>query len=121
MNRRQRRNAYKQLGVLKNKSRRSHTDPVKKAISNQLRQEGLTKHAQLLEEMYRKESEKIEHALAEYKKKLEAEGWNAKEIELLSEAWQIRAVKDKETYQQDKKTIKSLTKEAEKLSEKRNK
>ena len=39
-------------------------------------------------------------------------GYNAKEMEMLEEAWALSIVKDKETYREDKKKIKALHKEA---------
>ncbi len=113
MNRQQRRNAYKSMGILKNKSSRQFNDPTRKEISKRLSEEGKSKHLNFTENQDRINSEKLEHKLAEYKKQLKIEGWNEEEIKLLEEAWSIRAVKNKETYQQDKKAIKELIKKAE--------
>ena len=57
------------------------------------------------------------------KAKLEwaSQGWDAKEIELLEEAWALTTVKDKETYREDKKKAKSLRKEANTLRASRTK
>ena len=121
MNRQQRRRAYKSMGILKNKSSRSFNDPVRKAISKQLSQEGKAKHRKMVEENERKWREEMEHRNAEYKKQLEKDGWNAKEIEQLSEAWGLRMVKDKDNYQADKKEIKRLIKEANESKAKRSK
>ena len=57
------------------------------------------------------------------KAKLEwaSQGWDAKEIELLEEAWALTTVKDKETYREDKKEAKSLRKEANTLRASRTK
>jgi hypothetical protein len=109
------------MGILKNKNSRNFNDPTRIAISTQLSKEGKTKHNRMLDEMDRKRGEELEHRLAKYKKGLETEGWNEKEIELLTEAWSIRAVKDKSTYREDKKTIKRLIKEANELKAKRSK
>lgn len=121
MNRQQRRRAYKSMGILKNKSSRSYNDPVRKAISKQLSQEGKTKHLRMVEENERKWREEVENKNAEYKKQLEKNGWNAKEIEMLSEAWALRIIKDKDNYRADKKEIKRLIKEANESKAKRSK
>jgi hypothetical protein len=119
MNRQQRRNAYKSMGILKNKSSRQFNDPVRNQITEQLSREGKEKHKAMVEANERKYHEEMEHKLAEYKKNLEVTGWEGKEIEKLAEAWMLRAVKDKDNYQQDKKDAKRLTKEAEALKAKR--
>lgn len=119
MNRRQRRNAYRSMGIFKNKSSRSYTDPTRRQITEQLSREGKEKHRAMVEANEKKYHEEMEHKLAEYKKNLEVAGWEGKEIEKLAEAWMLRAVKDKENYQQDKKDAKRLTKEAEALKAKR--
>ena len=121
MNRQQRRNAYKSMGILKNKSSRQFNDPVRNQITGQLSKEGKEKHKAMVEANEKKYHEEMEHKLAEYKKTLEVAGWEGKEIEKLAEAWMLRAVKDKENYQQDKKDAKRLTKEAEALKAKRTK
>ena len=121
MNRQQRRNAYKSMGILKNKSSRQFNDPVRNQITEQLSREGKEKHKAMVEANERKYHEEMEHKLAEYKKNLEVTGWEGKEIEKLAEAWMLRAVKDKDNYQQDKKDAKRLTKEAEALKAKRTK
>jgi len=119
MNRRQKRNAYRSMGILKNKSSRSFADPTRRQITEQLSREGKEKHKAMVEANERKYHEEMEHKLAEYKKNLEVTGWEGKEIEKLAEAWMLRAVKDKDNYQQDKKDAKRLTKEAEALKVKR--
>ena len=119
MNRQQRRNAYKSMGILKNKSSRQFNDPVRNQITEQLSREGKEKHRAMVEANERQYHEDMEHKLAEYKKTLEVTGWEGKEIEKLAEAWMLKAVKDKENYQQDKKDAKRLTKEAEALKAKR--
>tara|TARA_Y100000385_G_C13001983_1_gene597680 strand:- start:355 stop:720 length:366 start_codon:yes stop_codon:yes gene_type:complete len=121
MNRQQRRNAYKSMGILKNKSSRQFNDPTRRQITEQLSREGAQKHKAMVEANERKLHEEMEHRLAEYKKTLEVAGWKDKEIEKLAEAWMLRAVKDKDNYQQDKKDAKRLTKEAEALKAKRTK
>jgi hypothetical protein len=107
------------MGILKNKSSRQFNDPTRKQITQQLSKEGAEKHKAMVEENERLWREGIEHKNAEYKKQLETEGWEGKEIELLSEAWSLRMIKDKENYQQDKKDAKRLIKEAEALRAKR--
>jgi len=119
MNRQQRRRAYRSMGILKNKSSRPYADPTRLAISKQLSEEGKAKHKALIEENERKNSEKLEHKYAEYKKQLWEDGWRGEEITFLLEAWSIRSVKDKENYQQDKKKYKNLTKKAERKRTKR--
>lgn len=121
MNRQQRRRAYRSMGILKNKSSRPYADPTRRQISKQLSSEGKNKHKAMVEENERLWREAMENKNAEYKKHLEATGWKGKEIELLSEAWSLRMIKDKENYQQDKKDAKRLTKEAEALRAKRTK
>lgn len=40
------------------------------------------------------------------------QGYNQKEIDMLEEAWSLSVIKDKETYQADKKKRRALQKEA---------
>ena len=64
--------------------------------------------------------EKTNHALLEAKlESLKAtwteQGYNAKEISLLEEAWSITVIKDKENYRADKKKARALNREARAL------
>ena len=66
----------------------------------------------MIEQMEKERYERLEHASAEYEKKCKKEGYNQEEIDMLLEAYALELVKDKETWQEDKKRRKQLRKDA---------
>ena len=112
MNRRERRRAFKQMGVLKKKNELNWFHPDRVALRENNRKTGEQKHRQMLEEMEKAQYERMEHAAAEYIKKCKKEGYEGEELEWLEEAYALDVVRNKDTWQEDKKTRKRLRKQA---------
>ena len=116
-NRRERRAAMKHAGILKQKRHLPYKEWL--SLTKEISQRGNDIHQQNLEERDKKISEYLEdkesNAIGFWKE----DGYNDKEIKMLREAWAIYAVKDKETWHQDKRTARKLMKEAADLRNKR--
>ena len=112
MNRQERRRAYKNMGILKAMSQLAWNHPDRVEFRRRNREQGEAKHNAMLEELEKERYERLEHAAAEYEKKLKAEGYNQEEVDMLLEAYALECVKDKETWQADKKRRKELKRAA---------
>ncbi len=112
MNRQERRRAYRQMGIIKTMSKLPWNHPQRVEFRRRNREQGEAKHKATWEAIEKERYERMEHAGAEYMKKCKAEGYEGKELELLEEAFALELVRDKETWQEDKKTRKRLKKEA---------
>ena len=116
-NRRERRAAMKHAGILKQKRHLPYKEWC--SLTKEISQRGNDIHQQNLEERDKKLVEYLEdkesNAIGFWKE----DGYNDKEIKMLREAWAIYAVKDKETWHQDKRTARKLMKEATDLRNKR--
>ena len=116
-NRRERRAAMKHAGILKQKRHLPYKEWL--SLTKEISQRGNDIHQQNLEERDKKIGEYLEdkesNAIGFWKE----DGYNDKEIKMLREAWAIYAVKDKETWHQDKRTARKLMKEAADLRNKR--
>lgn len=119
MNRQERRRAYKQMGIMKTMAKLPWNHPQKSEFRRKNREQGEAKHAAMLEEMEKERYERLEHANAEYLKKCKEEGYEGKELEMLEEAYSLFLVRNKDTWQEDKKTRKKLVKMAKESKEKR--
>lgn len=119
MNRQERRRAYKQMGILKRMNQLPWNHPDRAEFRRRNREQGQAKHRAMLDEMEKERYERLEHANAEYLKKCKEEGYEGKELELLEEAYSLLLVRNKDTWQEDKKTRKRLIKEAKESKEKR--
>ena len=120
-NRRQRRAMLKQQGVLKYLNRLPYFHETRNNFRANNIATGKQIHQNFVDKMEKANEERLEGILKNKKIEWNAQGWNSKEIELLEEAWALGAIKDKETYREDKKKAKSLRKEAEALRASRTK
>ena len=77
-----------------------HLDRIEQANAERLER--------ILEGYTNEEGEKVSGLKDNWK----AQGYNQKEIDMLEEAWSLSVIKDKETYQADKKKRRALQKEA---------
>lgn len=111
-NRRQRRYMMKQNGMLRYLSKLSFFHPTKAAIRQQNMENGRKIQEARLDAVEKANHERLEAALNNMKETWANQGYNETEIAQLEEAWAMTAVKDKETYQQDKKESRRLMKEA---------
>lgn len=108
MNRQERRRAYRNMGIIKAMNQLAWNHPDRVEFRRKNREQGEAKHRAMLEEMEKERYERLEHAAAEYEKKLKEDGYNQEEIDMLLEAHALESVKDKETWQADKKRRKEL-------------
>lgn len=111
-NRRERRRRLKQQGILRYLSKLSFFNPIRANF----RAENI-KTGKRIQEIRRERIEKeweefFEAKIASMKETWYDLGYNAKEIALLEEASIISFVKNKETYREDKKRARALTREA---------
>jgi|TARA_R110002074_G_scaffold67375_1_gene158678 hypothetical protein len=120
-NRRQRRAMLKQQGVLKYLNRLPYFHETRNNFRANNIATGKQIHQNFVDKMEKANEERLEGILKNKKIEWNAQGWDSKEIELLEEAWALSAIKDKETYREDKKKAKSLRKEAEALRASRTK
>lgn len=112
MNRRERRRAFKQMGILKAMNQLAWNHPDRAEFRRRNREQGKAKHNAMIEQMEKEQYERLEHASAEYEKKCKKEGYNQEEIDMLLEAYALDLVRHKETWQEDKKRKKQLRKDA---------
>lgn len=111
-NRRQRRYMMKQNGMLRYLSKLDFFHPTKAAIRAQNIENGRKIQEARLDAIEKTQAERLESTLKNMKETWAGIGYNESEIVQLEEAWAMTAVKDKETYQQDKKESRRLMKEA---------
>lgn len=118
-NRRQRRLAMKYQGILRAKSKLSFKDWME--VTSESIKKG--------KELHRAQVDAVETSIANQLEEIEskkiegwkAEGFNDKEIEMLREANAILTVRDKETWQADKKVARKLMRDArESLNDRKN-
>jgi hypothetical protein len=114
MNRRERRQAYKSMGILKAKNKLSPLSTERCEIRRRNRADGEAKHRAMLDEYDKLTYEQVEHASSKYEKKLKAAGYDTTEIEMLMEAFALENIKHKETYKADRKKAKELKAAAKK-------
>ena len=112
MNRKERRRAYKSMGIIKAMNQLAWNHPDRVEFRRRNREQGKAKHNAMLEEMEKKTYERLEHRAAELEKDWKKEGYNQEEIDMLLEAHALECVRDKETWQEDKKRRKLLKKDA---------
>lgn len=107
-NRRQRRYMLKQNGMLSYLSKLDFFHQTKSAIRAQNIKNGHKMQNARLDLFDKERSERLENSLKNIKETWANIGYNEAEISQLEESWAISSVKDKETYQQDKKEAKKL-------------
>lgn len=113
LNRRQRREMLRQRGILRAISKMSFFSETKTKIREQNREDGRKRHEAWVDHLETIHHSGLEERLAIAKENWKASGYNQEEIDMLEEAWAIGAVKNKETYREDKKKRLALQKEAE--------
>ena len=112
-NRRERRASLKRAGILKQKSNLSYRKWLE--FTRESIKRGKEIHAANTEEIEQAFAERLEEAEGKKISEWKEAGYSEKEIKLLREAFALKAVKDKETYQADKKEAKRLIAEANKM------
>ena len=115
LNRRQRRYMMKQNGMLKYLSKLSFFHPTRAAIRQQNIENGRKIQEARRDAIEKARAERLEAILNSMKHTWANIGYNENEISMLEEAWAMTAIKDKETYQADKKQARKLMKEAANL------
>jgi len=111
-NRRQRRQMMKQQGIFKYLSKLSYTGEIRTKFRAANLENGKKIHQQNLDRNDKINAQYLESVLEGLKETWASQGFNAKEIKTLEEAWSLTAVKDKDNYRADKKASKALYKEA---------
>jgi hypothetical protein len=114
-NRKARRNMYKQAGMLKAKEQIGHFSPEKKEWYKKMREEGEKIHEMNTRDAQDQIENQLQIILDRQKETWAELGYNEAEIALLEESWTLLAVKDKETYREDKKKSRELSKQANQL------
>lgn len=121
--RRQRRYMMKQQGILKYLSKLPYLGETRSKLRQQNMENGRKIHQQHVDAQEARNAARLEQILEGYtneegekvpglKDNWKSQGYNAKEIDMLEEAWALSVIKNKETYQADKKKRRALQKEA---------
>ena len=121
--RKQRRYMMKQRGILKYISKLPFLGETRTRIRQENIENGKRLHQMHLDRIEQANAERLERILEGYtneegekvpglKDNWKEQGYNQKEIDMLEEAWSLSVIKDKETYQADKKKRRALQKEA---------
>jgi len=120
-NRRQRRAIYKQAGYLKVKNMFGFGSPQARAWYDKCAKDGEMIHEQNTKNAMDQMENQLQIILDRQKELWAELGYNAEEILLLEESWSLMAVKNKETYREDKKKSRELSAKASQLRLARNK
>ena len=112
-NHRERRASLKRAGILKQKSKLPFNKWLE--LTRESIQRGREIHEANVQEVEQAFTARLEEEEGKRISEWRESGYNEKEIELLREAFALRAIKDKKTYQADKKEAKRLIAEAKKL------
>lgn len=113
----------KQRGILKYISKLPFLGETRSRIRQENIENGRKLHQMHLDRIEQANAERLERILEGYtneegekvpglKDNWKEQGYNQKEIDMLEEAWSLSVIKDKETYQADKKKRRALQKEA---------
>ena len=102
----------KQNGMLKHLSKLSFFHPTKIAMRQRNLENGRKIQEARLDIFEKAQAERLEVALNKMKKTWSDIGYNKEEVLMLEEAWAMTTIKNKETYQADKKQAKKLIKDA---------
>ena len=119
LNRRQRRHMLRERGIMKIISKLGFFHPTRVQLREQNMENGRKLHQQHVDANEARRATQLEAALETAKSVWKDSGYNQEEMLLLEEAWAIGAVKNKETYREDKKNAKLLRKQALELRDKR--
>lgn len=120
-NRRQRRYMMKEQGILQQISKLPFLGEVRSKIRRENMEYGKKIHAENVKRNEELNATRLEAALDSLKSDWAEFGYNDKEIAMLEEAWTLRAIKDKETYREDRKRSIQLQREARESRASRNK
>ena len=107
-NRRQRRAYLKQQGIIKALAKMPYFGEVRSKVRSENIAYGKKLQAENTRRIEELNATRLEAALDLAKNSWKEQGYNATEMELLEEAWALNAIKDKETYREDKKKRKQL-------------
>lgn len=118
--RRHRRRMLKSNGMLRYLSKINFFNPNKIEIRAVNMDNGRKFHQAHLDAIEKMQAEQLESLLERMKENWSRMGYNKTEIAMLEEAWAITTIKDKETYQQDKRKANELMKEAAAMRAERN-
>jgi hypothetical protein len=113
----------KQRGILRYISKLPFLGETRSRIRQENIENGRKLHQMHLDRIEQANAERLERILEGYtneegekvpglKDNWKEQGYNQKEIDMLEEAWSLSVIKDKETYQADKKKRRALQKEA---------
>ena len=113
----------KQQGILKYLSKLPYLGETRSKLRQQNMENGRKIHQQHVDAQEARNAARLEQILEGYtneegekvpglKDNWKSQGYNTKEIDMLEEAWALSVIKNKETYQADKKKRKALQKEA---------
>lgn len=114
-NRRSRRQMYKNAGMLKAKEQIGHFSPQKQEWYKKMKEEGEKIHEMNTRDAQDQIENQLQIILDRQKETWTELGYNEAEIALLEESWTLMAVKNKETYREDKKKSRELSKQANQL------
>lgn len=120
-NRRQRRAMMKAQGILKALSKMPYFGEVRSKVRQENIAYGKKIHAENTKRNEELNAARLEAILDGLKAQWAEQGYNKEEMAKLEEAWACRAIKDKETYREDKKRAKQLLAEVKASREARNK
>ncbi len=116
-NRRERRAAMKHAGMLKQKRNLTYSKWLE--VTRENIRHGKEIHAANVDAVEKSKYAQLEEAESKAVSNWKEAGYNSKEIEILREVWALQTIRDKETWQEDKKTIKELTAKVEKMKKDR--
>ena len=119
LNRRQRRHMLRERGIMKIISKLGFFHPTRVQLREQNMENGRKLHQQHVDDNEARRATQLEAALETAKSVWKDSGYNQEEMLLLEEAWAISAIRNKETYREDKKRAKLLRKQANDLRDKR--
>jgi len=120
-NRRQRRAYLKQQGIIKALSKMPYFGEVRSKVRSENIAYGKKLHAENTKRIEELNAARLEAALDSVKLSWKEQGYNDQEMQLLEEAWALGAIKDKETYREDKKKRKQLLAQVKELRANRTK
>jgi len=110
--RRHRRAQFRAMGYLKIKNMFGRFSPEGMAWYDKMREDGMAAHEANVKRSLDNTENQLQTKLNSTKETWAAIGYNETEIAMLCEAWIQTAVKNKETYREDKKLARKLMKEA---------
>jgi len=110
--RRHRRAQFRAMGYLKIKNMFGRFSPQGMAWYDKMREDGMAAHEANVKRSLDNTENQLQTKLNSTKETWAAIGYNETEIAMLCEAWIQTAVKNKETYREDKKLARKLMKEA---------